>query len=351
MGSVRKAPFGRTNDGAAVEVTTLTNASGASIRFLSYGGIITEINVPDRDGRIGNVVLGFDSVADYEAKSPYFGALIGRYGNRIGGAKFAIDGKEYKVGANEGRNSLHGGTRGFNKAIWTVEPAGDAAARLSYVSPDGEEGYPGTLSVGVTYTWDDDNALTIDYEATTDKPTVTNLTSHSYFNLAGDGAGSIEGHLLTIDADRITAIDAESIPTGELMPVDGTPFDFRHAMPIGARIRAAHEQIVNGRGYDHNYALNRDGPGLAFCARAYEPTTGRVLTIETTEPGVQFYSGNFLDGTITGAAGRRYRQGDAFCLETQHFPDSPNRPEFPSTVLTPGQILRSQTVHRFGVDG
>ena len=348
---VTRTPFGKTKDGAAVEQFTLVNAGGASVRFLSFGGIITEINVPDRNGRLGNVVLGLKSVAEYEEKSPYFGALIGRYGNRIGGAKFSIDGRQYKLAANHFGNSLHGGAKGFNRAVWTVAAAGDNAARLTHVSPDGDEGYPGTLSVAVTYTWSDDNALTIDYEATTDKPTVANLTSHSYFNLAGDGAGSIEGHLLSINADRITAVDAEGIPTGELMPVDGTPFDFRSAMPIGARIRAAHPQMINGHGYDHNFVLNRDGPGLAFCARAYEPTAGRTLTIETTEPGVQFYSGNFLDGTITGAAGRQYRQGDAFCLETQHFPDSPNRPEFPSTLLTPGQVLRSQTVHRFATDG
>lgn len=349
--TVTRAPFGKTKDGEAAEQFTLTNAGGASVRFLSFGGIITEVNVPDRNGRLGNVVLGLKSMAEYEEKSPYFGALIGRYGNRIGGAKFSIEGRQYKLAANHFGNSLHGGAKGFNKAIWTVEAAGDSAARLTHVSPDGDEGYPGTLTVNVTYTWSDDNALTIDYEATTDKPTVTNLTSHSYFNLAGDGAGSIEGHLLTIDADRITAVDAESIATGELMPVEGTPFDFRSAMPIGARIRAGHPQMVNGHGYDHNFVLNRDGPGLAFCARAYDPTTGRVLTIETTEPGVQLYTGNFLDGTITGAAGRQYRQGDAFCLETQHFPDSPNRPEFPSTLLTPGQVLRSQTVHRFATDG
>jgi len=348
---VERAPFGKTKDGETVEAYTITNAGGASVRFISYGGIITEINVPDRDGRIGNVVLGFKSVADYEAESPYFGALIGRYGNRIGGAKFSLEGKDYKLAANHFSNSLHGGAKGFNKVVWRVAPIGDNAARLTYVSPDGEEGYPGTLTVNVTYTWGDDNTLAIDYEATTDKTTVANLTSHSYFNLAGDGAGSIEAHVLTIDADRITAVDAEGIPTGELMPVDGTPFDFRKAMPIGSRIRAAHPQIVNGLGYDHNFVLNRKGSEAAFCARVADPATGRTLTMTTTEPGLQFYSGNFLDGKITGAAGRQYRQGDAFCLETQHFPDSPNRPEFPSTVLRPGETLRSTTAHRFGTDG
>ena len=348
---VERAPFGKTNDGVAVEAFTLTNAGGASVAFISYGGIITEINVPDRHGRIGNVVLGFKSVADYEAQSPYFGALIGRYGNRIGGAKFSLEGKDYKLAANHFGNSLHGGAKGFNKVMWRVAPVADNAARLTYVSPDGEEGYPGTLTVNVTYTWGDDNTLTIDYAATTDKATVANLTSHSYFNLAGDGAGSIEAHVLTIDADRITAVDAEGIPTGELMPVDGTPFDFRAPMPIGARIRAAHPQIVNGLGYDHNFVLNRQGATLAFCARVADPATGRSLTMTTTEPGLQFYSGNFLDGKITGAAGRQYRQGDAFCLETQHFPDSPNRPAFPSTVLRPGETLRSTTTHRFGTDG
>jgi len=350
MQPVTKASFGKTRDGTAVDRYTLTNGNGASVSFLSYGGIITEISVPDRLGRLGNVALGFKDLRDYETRNgPYFGALIGRYGNRIGGAKFSIDGKEYKLAANNGPNSLHGGNRGFDKVVWTVEAQG-AGAKLSYVSKDGEEGYPGTLKVGVVYTWTDDNTLRIDYEATTDKTTVVNLTNHSYFNLAGGGAGSIEGHILTINADAFTPVDGGGIPTGEIAPVAGTPFDFRQAMPIGARIRSSHPQTVAGHGYDHNFVLDRGGAGLSFCARAYEPTSGRILTMSTTEPGVQFYSGNFLDATIVGAAGRQYRQGDGFCLETQHFPDSPNQPEFPSTLLKPGETFRSSTTHTFSTD-
>ena len=348
---VTKAPFGKTKDGVAVEEYTLANASGASVKFLSLGSIITEVNVPDRGGRVGNVNLGLKTVADYERPdNPYLGALIGRFANRIGGATFSIDGKTYKITANEGAHTLHGGARGFDKVIWTVEPAGDAAARLTYVSPDGEEGFPGTLSTTVTYTWSDDNTLTADYVATTDKPTVVNLTSHAYFNLAGAGSGSIERHLMTINADAIAAGDASGIPTGALMPVEGTPFDFRTAMPIGARIRSAHPQLAPRQGYDHNYVLRTGTGGLAFCARVYDPDSGRTLTISTTEPGVQFYSGNFLTGLITGASGRQYRQSDGFCLETQHFPDAPNRPEFATTVLRPGETFRSTTAYAFGTD-
>ncbi|WP_331371355.1 aldose epimerase family protein [Sinorhizobium chiapasense] len=352
-GSMDQTPFGNTQDGKAVNLYTLTNDRGASVKFIAYGGIITAINVPDRWGKLDNIVLGFKELADYESKNPYFGALIGRYGNRIGGAKFALDGTQYQLAANNGPNSLHGGSKGLDKVVWAVEPLANvsgAAARLGYTSKDGEEGYPGTLTVQVVYTLTNDNELRIDYEATTDKPTVVNLTSHSYFNLAGDGTGGIGDHILTINADRYTPVDATLIPTGELASVTGTPFDFRQGTPIGARIRSNHPQMVYGRGYDHNYVLNRSGSGLSLAARVYEPRSGRIMEISTTEPGVQFYSGNFLDSTLVGPTGQQYRQTDGFCLETQHFPDSPNKPSFPTTVLKPGETLRSTTIHKFSTD-
>ncbi|MGX9120631.1 aldose epimerase family protein [Mesorhizobium sp. BHbsci] len=352
-GSVDKTPFGNTQDGKAVDLYTLTNDRGASVKFIAYGGIITAINVPDRWGKLDNVVLGFKELADYESMNPYFGALIGRYGNRIGGAKFTLDGTQYQLAANNGPNSLHGGTKGFDKVVWAVEPLSSvsgAAARLNYTSKDGEEGYPGTLTVQVVYSLTNDNELRIDYEATTDKPTVVNLTSHSYFNLAGDGTGGVDDHILTINADRYTPVDATLIPTGQLASVTATPFDFRQGAPIGARIRSNDPQMAYGRGYDHNFVLNRSGGGLSLAARVYEPRSGRIMEISTTEPGVQFYSGNFLDSTLVGAAGQQYRQTDGFCLETQHFPDSPNKPSFPTTVLKPGETLKSTTIHKFSTD-
>ena len=353
-GSVSKAPFGTTKDGVAVELYTLTNDNGASVKFMSYGGIITEINVPDRWGRIGDIVLGFKTVAEYEQMSPYFGALIGRYANRIAGGKFSIDGTEYTLATNNGANTLHGGNKGFDKVVWTVEPLPSipevAAAKLTYVSKDGEEGYPGTLTAAVTYTFNNDNELRIDYEATTDKTTVVNLTSHSYFNLAGNGSGSIEDQILTINADAFTPVDSGGIPTGEIAPVAGTPFDFRQGTPIGARIRSSSEQMIFGRGYDHNWVVNRSGDGLSLDARAYDPSTGRSMEIWSDQPGLQFYTGNFLDSTTVGSAGRQYRQGDAYCLETQHFPDSPNHPDFPSTLLKPGETYKTSTVHKFATD-
>ena len=352
-GSVDKTPFGNTHDGKAVDLYTLTNDRGASVKFIAYGGIITAINVPDRWGKLDNIVLGFKELADYESKNPYFGALSGRYGNRIGGAKFTLDGTPYQLAANNGPNSLHGGMKGFDKVVWAVEPQSDgsgAAARLSYTSKDGEEGYPGTLTVQVVYTLTNDNELRIDYEATTDKPTVVNLTSHSYFNLGGEGTAGVGDHILTINADRYTPVDATLIPTGELASVAGTPFDFRQGAPIGARIRSNAPQMVYGRGYDHNFVLNRSGDGLSLAARVYEPRSGRIMEISTTEPGVQFYSGNFLDSTLVGPTGQQYRQTDGFCLETQHFPDSPNKPSFPTTVLKPGETLKSTTIHKFSTD-
>lgn len=350
-GSVKSEAFGSTKDGKAVELYTLTNDQGSLVKFMTYGGIITEIDVPDRWGRLGDVVLGFKTVGEYEAKSPYFGGLIGRYANRIAGGKFKLDGKEYTLNLNNGANTLHGGKKGYDKVVWTVKPLNGASAELFYLSPDGEEGYPGNLNVKVTYTWTNDNELKIAYEATTDKPTVINLTSHSYFNLAGEGSGTIENHILTVNADRYTPVDGGGIPMGEIAKVAGTPFDFRSGLPIGARIHSGTEQMVNGRGYDHNYVVNRnDGDGVTLDVSLYDPGTGRSLTISSDQPGLQFYTGNFLDGSIYGTSGKQYRQGDGLCLEPQHLPDSPNHPDFPSTRLDPGQVFKTTTIHKFSTD-
>jgi aldose 1-epimerase len=299
-------------------------------------------------------VLGFDKLEDYETRNPFFGALIGRYGNRIGNAKFTLDGEEYTLAANNGPNTLHGGAKGFDKVVWEAEEVQEGAEvglKLSYMSPDGEEGYPGNLSVTVVYSLTDTNELRIDYTATTDKTTVVNLTHHSYFNLAGNGKASIYDQILTINADKYTPVDETLIPTGELAPVEGTPFDFRTPKLIGADIRSGHPQMVIGRGYDHNYVLNRsDSTSLELAARLYDPASGRIMDLLTTEPGVQFYSGNFLDGTLVGSSGGMYRQGDGLCLEPQHFPDSPNKPDFPSTTLKPGDTYSSTTLFKFLVD-
>jgi aldose 1-epimerase len=319
------------------------------VAIMTYRATIVSHTVPDRNGEPGDVVLGYPALDGYLRASPYFGSVVGRYGNRIGGGRFAIDGRTYQLATNDGPNHLHGGVRGFDKVVWdgreTVTDS-SAGVMLTYTSPDGEEGYPGTLRVGVTYTLARSNQLRVDYRATTDAATPVNLTQHSYFNLAG--AGDVLGHELTIAADRYTPVDAGLIPTGELASVEGTPFDFRVATAIGARIGQDDEQLRRGRGYDHNFVLNREGPGLALAARVVEPTTGRTLEISTTEPGVQFYSGNFLDGTITGKGGRVYVHRSGFCLETQHYPDSPNHPGFPDTILRPGQEYRSTTVFVFG---
>jgi aldose 1-epimerase len=350
-GSISSEAFGKNKEGAAVELYTMTNQSGATVKFMSYGGVITEINVPDRWGHLGDVVLGFNSVGDYEAKSPYFGGLIGRYANRIGAGKFSLDGKDYTLNLNNGKNTLHGGNKGFDKVMWIVKPLEGASAELDYVSKDGEEGYPGNLTVKVVYTWSDDNELKIEYSATTDAPTVVNLTSHSYFNLAGEGSGSIEDHLLKINGDAITAYDDGGIPTGEIMPVAGTPFDFRNAMPIGARIRSSDQQMINGRGYDHNWVINGVTAGtVSEDAVLYDPASGRILSISSDQPGLQFYTGNFLDGSTYGTSGHEYRQGDGLCLEPQHFPDSPNKPAFASTRLDPGQTYHAVTIHKFSTD-
>jgi aldose 1-epimerase len=321
------------------------------VRAITYGAIITHLKTRDRAGKLDDIVLGYDDLPGYVKQNPYFGAVVGRYGNRIANGRFTIAGKTYTLATNNGPNHLHGGVKGFDKVVWKAEPfqKGDAAGVVfRHVSPDGDEGYPGTLTAHVTYTLTNKDELRVDYHATTDKPTHVNLTQHTYFNLAGDGSRDILGHELTIDADRYTPVDATLIPTGELAPVQGTPFDFRRPYAIGARIGADHEQIRHGIGYDHNFVLNRTGAGLARLVRVYEPTTGRTLDIATTEPGVQFYSGNFLDGTIKGKGGHVYKQRYGLCLETQHFPDSPNKPSFPSTLLRPGQEYATTTVFTFG---
>lgn len=340
-------------NGKAVEVFTLTNAAGVEVKAITYGGIITSWRVPDRSGQVADIVLGYDDPAGYIANnSPYFGAIVGRYGNRIAKAQFALDGQVYALAANNGVNHLHGGTQGFDKVLWQGEAlrgGGGAGVAFSRTSTDGEEGYPGNLKVRVTYTLTEKNELIVAYEATTDKATPVNLTQHTYFNLAGQGRGDILGHELRINADRYTPVDATLIPTGELAAVDKTPFDFRKPTAIGARIKSEHPQMQFGRGYDHNWVLARSGAGLSLAADVYEPKSGRTLQVRTTEPGLQFYSGNFLDGTITGKGGSIYPQRAGFCLETQHFPDSPNRPTFPSTTLRPGNTYRSRTVFTTGV--
>ena len=344
---VTKKDYGKTSDGQAVELYTLTNANGMKAEIITRGGTLVSLTAPDKSGKYGDVILGMDDIKGYETPVPYFGALIGRYGNRIGKAQFALDGKTYKLPANDGPNTLHGGIKGFDKRVWAAKPGSGAELELTYVSKDGEEGFPGTLSTKVVYSMTDKNELKIDYTATTDKATVVNLTNHSYFNLACEGA--ILNHELMIDASRFTPVDAGLIPTGELRSVKGTPMDFTQATLIGARIDQQDEQLTAGRGYDHNWVLNNGSGRLALAARVYEPGSGRVMEVYTTEPGMQFYSGNFLDGSITGKGGQVYKQRYGLCLETQHFPDSPNKPGFPSTVLNPGQRYNSSTIYRFSV--
>jgi aldose 1-epimerase len=350
---VTKAAFGTTRDGKSVDLYTLTNAHGIEVRAITYGGIIISLRVPDKGGQFDDVVLGYDSLDGYLTVSPYFGAIIGRYGNRIAKGKFTLDGKAYALATNDGPNHLHGGVKGFDKVVWqaeSLEGKDGVGVVFTYTSPDGEEGYPGNLAAKVTYTLTDQNELSFDYQATTDKATPLNLTQHTYFNLAGDGKRDILGHELTLSSDHFTPIDKTLIPTGEIRSVQGTPFDFTKPTAIGARINEPDEQLIFGRGYDHNFVLIRKGEGLSLAARVYDPTTGRVMEAYTTEPGVQFYSGNFLDGTITGKQGHVYKQRYGFCLETQHFPDSPNKPSFPSTILRPGQTYHSRTVYKFSVE-
>jgi len=343
--SIKTESFGQTPDGQEVSLVTMTNPNGLRAKVTNYGGILVSTEVPDRDGKLGDVVLGYDNLDDYVKRGAFFGATVGRYANRIGGAKFVLEGVEYKLAANNGPNHLHGGKKGFDKVVWKIVDAktdGDEAIlKMKYLSKDGEEGYPGNLDCTVTYTLTADDELKFSYEATTDKTTVLNLTNHAYWNLAGQGSGDILGHELMLTADKYTPVDEGLIPTGEIKSVKDTLMDFTKPMTIGSRI----EKVAGG--YDHNYVLNSGGGKPALCARVSEPRSGRVMEIYSTEPGIQFYTGNFLDGSITGKAGKVYNKHYAFCLETQHFPDSPNKPEFPSVVLKPGEKYETQTVHKF----
>lgn len=353
-GHIETSPYGTTADGKQVDLYTLTNDRGMTVKFMAYGGIITEIDVPDRDGQVGNVVLGFPTLADYVAKNGniHFGALIGRYANRIGGARFSLDGQEYRLDPNDHGNTLHGGTDGYDRRVWAVRPKDDGtAATLLLTSPDGDQHFPGTLKLAVTYTLTDEDELRIDYQATTDKDTVVNFTNHTYFNLAGNGSGPVTDHILQVHASHYTPVNGTMIPTGEIAPVDGTPLDFRQPVPIGARLTSGFAQMVAAHGYDHNWILDKpQGDPMPLAARVYDPRSGRIVEVRTTEPGLQVYTGNFLDGSAVGSAGTTYRQTAALTLETQHYPDSPNQPGFPTTELKPGQTFRSTTVFRFSTD-
>jgi aldose 1-epimerase len=348
---IEKGPFGSV-DGKSVDLYTLTNDKGMEMKVTNYGCIVTSLKVPDKAGKAGDVVLGYNDVASYVKNNPYFGAAIGRYGNRIGGAKFTLDGKDYLLEKNNGPNSLHGGKKGFDKVIWDakeVNGKNSVGVEFSYVSKDGEEGFPGNLSIKITYTVTDNNEFKVDYSATTDKTTICNLTHHSYFNLAGEGASDILGHELMIKASKYTPVDSTLITTGELALVAGTPFDFLKPTAIGSRIGVENIQLKYGLGYDHNWVLDRpaNSKDLLLAATVAEPKSGRCMDVLTTEPGLQFYSGNFLDGTITGKSGQVYKHRYGFCLESQHFPDSPNKPKFPSTVLKPGETYKTSTVYKF----
>jgi aldose 1-epimerase len=350
-GTISQAPFGKTADGTSVEIYTLRNSKGMEAEIITYGGIVVSLKVPDKNGNFGDVVLGYDNPGGYLTNNPFFGALVGRYGNRIAKGKFTLDGKEYTLALNNAPNNLHGGPIGFDKRVWNVSKAdlGPQGPRLvlTYLSKDGEEGFPGNLKVTATYTLTDDNALRLDYTATTDKDTLCNLTHHSYFNLAGKG--DVLGHVVYIAADRFTPVDSTLIPTGELKPVAGTPFDFCKPTPVGARINADDEQIRFGNGYDHNWVVNKPLGKLGLVARVTEPTTGRVMEVLSTEPGVQFYTGNFLDGSITGKGGWVYQRRNGLCFEPQHYPDSPNHPQFPSAELKPDQTYHNTIIYKFSV--
>jgi len=342
--SIKKEPFGKTADGVEVDLYTLTNVNGLKVKVMTYGATITSVEVPDRDGKPANVTLCCDTLEDYLAGHPYFGSTIGRYGNRIAKGKFTLDDVEYTLATNNGPNHLHGGEKGFGKVVWTAEPVetdNSVGVKFSYTSPDGDDGYPGTLQAAVTYSLNNDNELKMDYTATTDKPTVCNLTNHTYWNLGGAAAGDVLGHEMMINADGFLPVDDGLIPLGIIEPVKGTPMDFTEPKPIGSRI----EQVEGG--YDHCYVLNRkEGEKMCLCAKVVDPKSGRVMEIYTSEPGVQFYTGNFLNGENKGG-GVAYEKHYAFCLETQHFPDSPNQSDFPTTVLRPGETYRHTTVHKF----
>lgn len=347
-GAVEEQPFGTTKEGKKITLYTLTNSHHMEVRAMNYGAIIVSLRVPDRKGQVADIVLGHDTLEGYFDNSPHLGGLVGRYANRIANGSFALDGVKYSLPKNNGPNTLHGGIKGFDQAVWQGTPLkGKAGVAFSYLSRDGEEGFPGNLKVKVSYSLTEANELVINYEATTDKPTVLNLSQHSYFNLAGEGTGDILNHEVMINADRFTPVDSTMIPTGELRPVKGTPLDFTTQTKVGTRIDDNYEQLVLGKGYDHNFVINRKAQGLVSAARAYEPTSGRVMEISTDQPGVQFYTGNFLDGSVTGKQGHVYKQRYGLCFETQHFPDSPNHPEFPSVVLRPGQTFHSRTIFKF----
>jgi len=348
---IQKEDWGADSSGQAVSLYTLTNAAGTEAKVTDFGGRIVSLKTADRSGNFADIVLGFDNLDGYLRKNPFFGALVGRYANRIANGKFELNGHTYELARNNGPNALHGGLRGFDKVIWDsqiIDTGNGLALELSYVSINGEEGYPGTLKAFVTYSLNERNELVIDYQATTDKETVLNLTNHSYFDLTGQFAGNILDHIVTIHADRFTPVDSNLIPTGELRDVSGTPFDLRTPQRIGARIDEDYEQLKLGWGYDHNFVLN--GQGLRVIASVVEPTTGRKLEVLTTQPGVQFYTGNHLDGSVTGKGGVTYQYRFGFCLETQHFPDSPNKPSFPSTVLKPGDQFHEITIFRFSTE-
>jgi len=352
QGTITESPFGKLPDGTPIELYTLRNSHGMEATIMTYGGIVTSLKVPDKNGKLGDVVLGYDNLDGYLKSTPYFGALIGRYGNRIAKGKFSLDGVEYTLATNNMPNSLHGGLKGFDKVVWTARPlptANGPSLILTYVSRNGEEGYPGNLLVTAVYSVTENNALRIDFTATTDQKTVVNLTHHSYFNLRG--SGDVLGHVVYINADKFTPVDSTLIPTGELRPVAGTPFDFRTPTLVGARINNTNdEQIVFGNGYDHNWVLNKQTNELSLAASIYEPTTGRTMEVWSTSPATQFYTGNFLDGTITGKGGWTYQFRDAFCFEPQHYPDSPNHPAFPTTELKPGETYRNTIIYKFGAE-
>jgi len=349
-GEIHRQPFGQTKDGIAVDLYTLKNNNGVEVGICNYGGLIIFLKVPDRNGQLGDVVLGYDNLGDYIKDSPYFGAMIGRYGNRIAKGKFTLDGKEYTLAVNNGPNALHGGLKGFDKVVWEPRILASfegPALELRYTSPDGEEGYPGSLAVTAIYTLKNDNSLTLEFTAVTDKDTIVNLTAHSYFNLACKG--DILNHVVMIPADLFTPVDSTLIPTGELRPVEGTPFDFRTPTAIGARINEDNQQLKFGNGYDHNWIINKPPGKLGLMARVSEPTSGRVMEVWSTEPGLQFYSGNFLDGKNIGKGGWVYKFRNGFCMEPQHFPDSPNKPNFPSVVLKPDQVYQNTIIYKFSV--
>ncbi len=346
--TIAKTTFGQLPDGQTADHYTLRNKNGMEVKITNYGGLITHLNVPDKSGTFGDVVLGYDTLGGYLKASPFFGALVGRYGNRIGKAKFTLDGKTYTLAANNGVNSLHGGLKGFDKVIWKTEVLdGENALKLTYVSKDGEEGFPGNLSTEVIYRLTNDNALEIEYKATTDKPTIVNLTNHSYFNLSG-GKGDVLNHEVSINADNFIPVDETLIPIGEVRSVKGTVFDFTKPVAIGAGINdPKDEQIKLGGGYDHCWVINGAKDSLRLAATAYEPTSGRFMEVFTTEPAVQFYTGNFLKGDITGKNGVVYSKRSGFCFETEHYPDSPNQPSFPSVVLRPGETYKTKTIYKF----